>query len=93
MILGVLECLGVQLLLGFVVLAAMLEPKVCSGYWLRPEGTCATVCLCPTGPSYFQCWGRCCVVLTSYPVILGVSEYLRGMLPLRVVRVGEVSAP
>ena len=33
MVLGVLECMGVVLPLGDVEL-----PKVCSGYWPRPEG-------------------------------------------------------
>jgi hypothetical protein len=32
------------------------------------------VCLCPTSPSYSQCWGRCYVLLTSDPMILGVLE-------------------
>ena len=34
MILGVLERLRVELLLGFVGLGAELVPKVCSGHWL-----------------------------------------------------------
>ena len=42
MILGVLECLGVELPLGVVGLAAEFRPKVCSGLQLRAEGTCAT---------------------------------------------------
>ena len=33
-----LECLGVELPLGVVGLAAEFGPKVCSGLWLRPEG-------------------------------------------------------
>lgn len=41
-ILGVLEHLGVELLLGFVGLAVEFGPKVCSGHWPRPEGTCVT---------------------------------------------------
>ena len=42
LVLGVLEHLGVELPLGVVGLAAEFVPKVCSGHWLRPEGTCAT---------------------------------------------------
>jgi hypothetical protein len=42
MILGVLECLGVDVPLGVMGLAAEFEPKVCSGHCLRLEGTCAT---------------------------------------------------
>ena len=42
MILGVLECLGVGLPLDVVELSAEFVPKVCSGYWPRPEGTHAT---------------------------------------------------
>jgi hypothetical protein len=40
-VLGVLECLGVDFLLCVVGLAAQLTSKACSGYWPRPEGTCA----------------------------------------------------
>ena len=42
MVLGVLEHLGVELLLGVVGLVAEFEPNVCSGHQLRPEGICAT---------------------------------------------------
>ena len=42
MVLGILECLGVELFLGVVELAVKFMPKVCSGHWLRPERTCAT---------------------------------------------------
>jgi hypothetical protein len=38
MILGVLECLGVELPLGVVGLNLELEIKVCSGHLLKPEG-------------------------------------------------------
>jgi hypothetical protein len=38
MIQGILEYLGVQVLLGVVGLSAEIVPKVCSGHWLRPEG-------------------------------------------------------
>ena len=34
---GVLQHLGVELLLGVVVLAAEFTPKVCSGHWPRQE--------------------------------------------------------
>jgi hypothetical protein len=37
-ILGVSEHLGVELPLGVVELGAELEPKVCPGYWLSPQG-------------------------------------------------------
>ena len=37
-----LEHLGVELPLGVVGLAVEFAPKVCSGHWPRPEGTCAT---------------------------------------------------
>ena len=36
-ILGVFECLGVDLPLGVVGLAAEFKPKVCSGHWPRLE--------------------------------------------------------
>jgi hypothetical protein len=39
MILEVLERLGVELPLGVVGLAAEFIPNVCSGHWLRLEGT------------------------------------------------------
>ena len=42
-------------------------------------------CLGPAGPSYFQCCGRCCILLTSDPMILGVLDHLRVELPLGVV--------
>jgi hypothetical protein len=38
MILGVLECLGVDLPLDVVGLAMEFMPKVCSGHWPRLEG-------------------------------------------------------
>jgi hypothetical protein len=41
-VLGVLKRLGVALPLGVVGLAVEFMPKVCSGHWFRPEGTCAT---------------------------------------------------
>jgi hypothetical protein len=69
-----LGCLGVELLLGIVGLAAEFVPKVCSGQGPRPEGTRVTGRdrvpgrMGPFGPNYFQCWGRCCVLLISDPV-------------------------
>ena len=57
-ILGVLEHLGVELLLGVVGLGAELVLKVCSGYWLRLEGTCGLarvpVSLDPASSIYYQ---------------------------------------
>ena len=41
-VLGVLEHLGVELLLSVVGLAVKFAPKVCSGHWPSPEGTHAT---------------------------------------------------
>ena len=41
-ILGILEHLGLELLLDVVGLAAEFESKVCSGYRPRLEGTCAS---------------------------------------------------
>jgi hypothetical protein len=41
-VLSVLEHLTVELLLGVVGLAAEFKPKVCSGHYLSPKGTCAT---------------------------------------------------
>ena len=41
-ILGILEHLGMERLLGIVGLAAEFATKVFSAYWLRQEGTCAT---------------------------------------------------
>jgi hypothetical protein len=43
------------------------------------------VCLGPTGPNYSRCWDRCCVLLTSDPMILGMLECLGVELPLGVV--------
>ena len=65
MILGVLDCLGVELTLGVVELAAEFAPKVCSGHWLRQLGknpshwSCRVPeCLGPANPSYSRCWDR-----------------------------------
>ena len=42
MILGVLECLGVELTPGVVGLVVEFAPKVCSEHQSRLEGTCVT---------------------------------------------------
>jgi hypothetical protein len=63
MILGVLECLGVELPLGVVGLATEFVPRVCSGH--QPRQTGKNPChwsggvpafLSPIGPSYSQYW-------------------------------------
>ena len=84
--------LGVELTLGVVGLNAEFSPKVCSGHQPRQtrRDPCywsggVPVCLGHAGPSYSQCWDRCCVLLTSDPMILGVLELLGVALPLGVV--------
>jgi hypothetical protein len=89
-ILGVLEHLGVDILLSVVGLDAEFVPKICSGHQPRQEGICHLLdrvpgCLGLAGPSYFQCWGRCCILLTYDPIILGMLECLGVDLPLGVV--------
>ena len=86
-----LECLGIEPL-GIMGLAAEFAPKVCSGHWPREtrRNLChwsgrVPGCLGPTGPSYFLCWGRYCVPLTSDPMILAVVGRLGVDLPLGVV--------
>ena len=80
-----------ELLLGIVGLAVEFTPKVCSGHQPRQEETSVTGRVeflgCPgsSGCSYFWFWGRCCVLLTSDPMILGVLERLGVELPLGVV--------
>ena len=72
-ILGMFEHLGVELPWGVVGLGAELLPNVCSGHQLRLEGTYTPEqvgvpsSLNSGGPSYFQCWGRCCGLLTYGP--------------------------
>ena len=63
MVLGVLECLGVELPLGVVGLAVEFVPKVCSGHQPRQTGRnlchCSAgvpACLGLAGPSYSWCW-------------------------------------
>jgi hypothetical protein len=46
----------------------------------------------PARPSYFWCWGRCCVLLTSDLMILGVLEHLVVDLLLDVVGLAAVFA-
>ena len=83
-----LEHLGVELLLGVVGLTAEFVPKVYSGHCPRLEGPHqaellgAWVLLVPVTPWF---GGRCCALLTSDPMILGVLEHLRVQLPLGVV--------
>ena len=75
---------------------AELAPYVCSGHWLRQEGTCATgqwVFLCPWIPggpsnSRFGADAR-----TSSPIVLGMLEYLGVQLPLVVVQMGTELVP
>jgi hypothetical protein len=45
----------------------------------------------PAGPNYSRwCWNRCCVILTSDPLILGVLERLGLELPLGVVGLAAI---
>jgi hypothetical protein len=89
-ILDMLKHLGVELLLGVVGLAVDFATKVWTGHWPKLEATCATVQAEFLGaqdllvPVTSWCWGRCCVLLTSNPMILGMSEYLGVKLPLGV---------
>ena len=86
-----LGCLGVEVLLGIVGLAVELATNVCSGDWPRLEGTHATDqaeflgAWVPVVPITPRCWGRCCVLLTSDPMILGILERLGVELLLGVV--------
>jgi hypothetical protein len=74
-ILGVLKHLVVELLASLVGLAVELASKVYSRQQTRLEGTCATgqvEFLCswvPLVPVTSWCWGRCCVFLTSDPMM------------------------
>ena len=43
------------------------------------------MCLGPTIPSYVRCWDRCCVLLTSDPMTLGMLGHLGVKLQLGVV--------
>ena len=81
--LNMLDKLGVELPLDVVGLAAKFVPSVCSGHWPRQieRNVCnkfggVFTCLGPTNPNYSQCWDRCCALLTSDPMILGVIEHL-----------------
>jgi hypothetical protein len=87
-----LECLRVELLLGVVGLAEEFVPKVCSGYRPRQTGRnpChwsdgVPACLGLTIPNHPSVGNRCCVLLTSDPLILGMLELLGVELPLGVV--------
>jgi hypothetical protein len=61
MVLSMLDCLGVELLLGVEGLAVELAPKVYSGHRLRLEGTCAS----GRGSSWVprSCWAHLLSVL------------------------------
>jgi hypothetical protein len=50
-------------------------------------------CLGPAGPSYFWCWGRCCVLPTSDSIMLGMLEHLGMELPLGVLGLAAEFAP
>lgn len=58
--------LGAELPLAVMGLSEEPLPKVYTGPWFRPEGTCTPdlarvpVSLKPGGPNHFGCWGRCC---------------------------------
>ena len=84
-----LQCLGMDLPLGVVGLAGEFAPKVCSGPWPRQtrrthatdleEFLHAWVRPVPVTPGVVD---RCCVLLTSDPLILGVLECPVVELPL-----------
>jgi hypothetical protein len=81
MILGILECLGVELLLDVVGLGAELVPKVFSGHPLSQEITCVTgqtgFCLFGSCCSHYSwCWGVRADVVASSPMIPIMLEYL-----------------
>jgi hypothetical protein len=85
---------------GVVGLAPEFAPKDCSVHWLREIGRnlChwsggVPGCLCPAGPSYSWCWGRCCILLTSNPMIPGMLELLGGELLLGVLGLAGEYAP
>jgi hypothetical protein len=60
-----------ELLLGVVGLTAEFAPKVCSGHWLRLEGTCAT------GPvEFLRAW------VSLVPVTFGVGADVVSSSPL-----------
>ena len=77
-ILGVLEHLGVELPVGVVGQAVQftLRAPAQTGRNLCNWSGGVPGCLGPTGPTYFWCWGRCCILVTSDPMILGVLECL-----------------
>ena len=75
--LGVLEHLGVELLLGVVGLAAEFAPKTCSEHQLRPEGTCAT------GAEFLGAWVSLLQVLRQMLCLPHSCSYDPG--PVRVL--------
>lgn len=98
MILGMLECLGIELLLDVMGLGEELGHNVCSGHQLRPVRICATgwvgvpMSLDLASPSFFCCCVRADNVGPS-PMILGMLEYLGIELLLDVVGLGEELEP
>jgi hypothetical protein len=81
-ILGKLECLGVELLLGVVGLAAECTPKVCSGHQPRREGTCAT-----GRAEFLGAW------FTLVPVTSGIEADVVSSSPLILYVPGSIRAP
>ena len=92
MILGVLEHLGFSVLGCYEtgcevqaqgVLRELDQSRRNPCHWYYGGGTMS---LDPTGPIYSQCiWDRCCILLTSDPMILGMLGHLGMELPLGVV--------
>ena len=80
------------LLLGIVGPAAEFVPKVCSGHQPRQtrRSPChwsggVPACLGSTDASNSCCWDRCCIFLTSDPMILDEFEHRGVELSLGVV--------
>ena len=67
--------LEVELLLGVVGLAMKFAPKVISEHRPKENGInlshSVPVSLCPSGPRPSQYWDKCCILLSSDPMILG----------------------
>ena len=101
LILGMLELLlGMELSLGVVELTAEFVPKVCSGRQPRQSGsnTCHSsggipTCLGPQVPVTPSVGDRCCVLLTSDPLILCMLEHLGVELCLSVIGLVAEFAP
>ena len=78
-----LDKLGMEFPLDVVGLAAKFVPSVYSGHWPRQfeRNVCnkfggVSMCLGPAYPNYSQWWDRCCALLISDPMILGLLEHL-----------------